>query len=296
LDDGTISREETTLGAKREPFSRCGLAALSDFQTPQWHQIFSTLEREQTAFLSKQNLFRTPEYKWPLDALHQWSRAWEYPYVYFHLLNWRRSYDHHSIPSVADIGSGVTFFPFSVARLGCRVICADPDPICRRDLTRAAEVVDHRPGEIEFRLIDTTALPLKTSECDSVYCISVLEHIETFNNTLREIHRTLKAGGLFYLTIDLDLQGNSDIRVDRYDSLMADIHELFEIVWPDVTIHPADMLSNVTGPYRMYDISKWRKAKYVLKHELINPLLGRGTNPPWPMHLAVQGSVLRKRE
>jgi SAM-dependent methyltransferase len=284
-----------TLRASEGPFDRSGIAALSDLQTPQWRELFSALECHQTAFLSKQHLFRTPDYKWPHDALHNWSRAWEYPYVYSQLIRWRSAYTGRRLPTVADVGSGVTFFPFSVARLGCRVVCVDPDPVCSKELSLAAKVVDHSPGEVEFRLIETSALPFGSSECDLVYCISVLEHIETFHDTLREVSSCLKPGGLFYLTFDLDLQGNSDIRVDRYDSLMTTIHELFDLVLLEKTIHPADMLSNLNGPYPMYKVSKWMKAEHFIKQELIKPMLGRQARPLLPWHLAVQGCTLRKR-
>jgi SAM-dependent methyltransferase len=283
------------LVSNRPPFDRCGIAAVSDLQTPLWREVFATMEDHQAEFLSGQHLFRSPEYKWPLDALHQWSRVWEYPYVYSHVAEWRRAHAGTAVPLVADIGSGVTFFPFSVARLGFQVACADPDPVCATDFDRAAKVVDHGQGQVEFRLIDGGGLPFESSECDLVYCISVLEHIQAFDNTVREIARILKPEGLFYLTIDLDLQGNADIRVDRYASLMASIHELFELALPDKTIHPADMLSNMRGPYPMYSVSRWKKARHFVKQEIVKPFFGRDPRPLLEYHLGVQGGVFRRR-
>jgi SAM-dependent methyltransferase len=283
------------LVSNQPPFDRCGIAAASDLGTPMWREVFATMEDHQAAFLSQQHFFRSPTYKWPLDALHQWSRIWEYPYVYSHLAQWRRAYIGKTAPTVADIGSGVTFFPFSVARLGFHVLCADPDPVCKTDFTRAAKVVDYRPGQVDFRLIEDGGLPFETAECDLVYCISVLEHIQTFENTIREIARILKPDGLLYLTIDLDLQGNADIRVDRYTCLMARIHELFDLALPDKTIHPADMLSNLQGPYPMYSVSKWMKVRHFVKQELIKPLLGREPRPLLEYHLGVQGGVFTRR-
>src|SRR5215469_3699998 len=101
------------LKGNRNPFEYCKIAALSDFQTSTWRELYVGLENAQAEFLSKQDLFRSKEYKWPLDALHNWSRVWEYPYVFLHLNEQRRSNAGVQIPRVADIGSGVTFFPFS---------------------------------------------------------------------------------------------------------------------------------------------------------------------------------------
>src|SRR5690349_2142457 len=113
------------------PFEHIGLAARSDFDSSDWREIFATLERQQMEFLAKEPLFRSKEYPWPRDPLHCWSRAWEYPYAYYHLREWRRGWPKTGLPLVVDVGSGVTFFPFSVAELGCHVVCTDPDPVCQ---------------------------------------------------------------------------------------------------------------------------------------------------------------------
>ena len=294
LDSANL-RVEHNLAHDQDPFQRCGVAALSDFQTPVWRELFSTLEDAQREFLSKQHLFRSSEYKWPLDALHHWSRVWEYPYVYLHLDRWRRQQSRRHPPIVADIGSGVTFFPFSVARLGFRVVCADVDPVCRVDLGRARLIARQDPGRVEFRLIENSSLPFGDSECDVAYCISVLEHIENFEQTIQEIARILKDEGLFYLTIDLDLQGNSQIGVTRYQSLLACVRRFFDLALPDETVHPADILDNLHGPCPTYTFTRWERIRHLLKQEIIKPLLGRRPQPIAPVLLAVQGFVLQKR-
>jgi SAM-dependent methyltransferase len=299
MDSAAIIKNQTepqNLSEHPNPFERCGIAALSDFRTSVWRELFSILAKSQAEFLSKQHLFRSPDYKWPQDALRTWSRVWEYPYVYLHLRDWRREYAGSELPRVADIGSGVTFFPFSVARLGFDVVCSDPDPVCSKDLNRARKLVEQSPGNVEFRLIQGSSLPFEDSECDLVYCISVLEHIEEFDKTVREIARILKDNGLVFLTIDLDLQGNCQIGVDRYHSLMASVQRSFDFALPDRTVHPADILDSLHGPFPMYHISKWKRARHMLKQEMVKPLLGRKPYPLTPMHLAVQAFVLQKRQ
>jgi hypothetical protein len=101
---------------QRHVFDRSGLAALSDLQTQDWYQLFELLEKDQTTFLDKEEHIFSQEYKWPHDPLFNWSRVWEYPYVFHHLKKWRKGFDKTYIPKVVDYGSGVTFFPFSVAR------------------------------------------------------------------------------------------------------------------------------------------------------------------------------------
>ena len=279
--------------ATKDPFLRSGVAALSDFRTSVWRETFRALEDAQSEFLSKQHLFRSPDYKWPLDALHNWSRCWEYPYAYDHLLRWSENLSTDANCTVADIGSGVTFFPFSVARLGFNVICTDIDPICGTDLVRAKDHVTAEPGSVSFRRTDGTQLPFANGECGGVYCISVLEHIPEFASTVREIARILQPGGLFLLTVDLDLQGNHDIGVDRYPQLIACLRADFELVFPKVTIDPTNMLLTTSGPCAMYHPSTWDTTKYLIKQK-IKKMLGRRTSLRFNYHLAVEGFVLRK--
>jgi hypothetical protein len=69
-----------TVGAGRtHPFDRSGLAALSDLQTEEWRELFTSLEDQQREFLAKEEAFRSADYPWPRDPLHTWSRVWEYP-------------------------------------------------------------------------------------------------------------------------------------------------------------------------------------------------------------------------
>jgi ubiquinone/menaquinone biosynthesis C-methylase UbiE len=113
------------------------------------------------------------------------------------------------------LGSGVTFFPFSVAKLGYQVTCVDIDPIVDVDIARAARIVDQSPGEVDCRQCDSSHLPFADEEADVVYCISVLEHVSDFENTIDEVFRVLKIGGLFILTMDLDSSGYLDIGVNQ---------------------------------------------------------------------------------
>ena len=117
-----------------------------------WRAYVDLMEVEQRNFLNVESHFRNPEYNWPRDALHNWSRIWEYPYVYHQLKFYRREFSD-SFPLIVDFGGGVTFFPFLVAKLGYRIVCTDIDPICEKDLKKACNLINCEPGYVEFRLI-----------------------------------------------------------------------------------------------------------------------------------------------
>lgn len=273
-------------------FERSGLAALSDIETPEWRELFSFLEQEQSIFLERESRFRSPEYKWPGDPLYTWSRVWEYPYIFHHLKSWRSKFRGGTLPNVVDVGSGVTFFPFSVARLGCHVICTDIDPICERDLMRAAKCVSHDPGKVSFKLTEGSKLPFSDGEIDAVYCISVLEHIPNFETTIQEMARILKPSGLLFLTIDLDLRGNAEIGVVKHTALIRSLRQYFDFKYQDTTVHPADLLLSTLGPYPMRSSSGLQLVWFYIKQWGIKPLLGRKPSKLNKLYLAVQGAVL----
>jgi len=284
-----------SLTQSSSPFDRCGLAALSDLQTPAWRGLYTTLEQEQEAFLAQEPEFRSPNYLWPRDPLHTWSRVWEYPYVYHHLQKWRTKSKSEIVSTVVvDLGSGVTFFPFSVARLGYQVICTDIDPVCEGDLIKAAQHISQEPGKVNFRLCDESTLPFSDGEVDVIYCISVLEHIQEFEKTISEIDRILKPGGLLLLTIDLDLRGDSEIGVEKYQKLISALRQRFSERYPDRTVHPADLLHSAAGPFGYKPLKGIAWLRSFFKQQILKPLLRRKPAPMLPFYLAVQGFVLEK--
>ena len=275
-------------------FDRTGLAALSDLKTPEWRELFDELEREQNTFEAYEGKFRSREYKWPRDPLHTWSRIWEYPYIFYHLRSLRSRWSVRQRPKVVDLGSGVTFFPFAVARLGFDVTCLDIDPICEKDLNAAISLIHHAPGNVSFRLIEDSRLPAEDSEVNVIYCISVLEHIRDVETTISETARILKQGGLLILSFDIDLRGDQQLGVAEYGRLQEALARYYEPLLPDETKHPADVLTSITSPLGFRSPHKPRLLYHDCK-QVVKVLLGRPEKYLLPFHLAVQGLVLRRR-
>ena len=83
-------------------------------------------------------------------------------------------------------------------------------------------------------------------EVDIIYCISVLEHIPDFENTISEMARILKQDGYLILTIDIDLRGDFELGIENYKRLLKILNQQFIICQPDQTIHPTDLLTSVS--------------------------------------------------
>jgi SAM-dependent methyltransferase len=162
-------------------------------------------------------------------------------------------------------------------------------------LTNAARYLSSAPGSIEFRLLGETIPAFRDEEVDIIYCISVLEHIPDFESTVVELSRILKKGGLLLLTIDLDLRGGSELGVSAFKRLKDKLSILFDPLWPEVTIHPVDILFSNNGPYSAKGTKGINLVKRMLIHNIIKLLLGRKPNPFFPNYLAVHGVALEKR-
>jgi len=278
---------------KREQvLSFAGFPSLSDFQSEDWRLLFQGLECDQEDFLAHEKSFRSPEYRWPRDSLHTWSRLWEYPYVIHHLRRFRQAKPSNGLLRVADIGSGVTFFPFSVARLGYDVTCIDVDPICAHDIPIAAKIIDHAPGKIVIGLMDGKRVPLGDESQDVVYCVSVLEHIPNCEDTIKEVARILKPGGQFVLTVDIDLRGDSELGVEAFAFMQAKLEARFRIAIPQRVIHPAALLTTESSLYPSVHKSAVAYAKQLVKNALNGRLL-RGSASVG-VDLTVYGTVLEK--
>ena len=234
----------------RQWYQRSGFASLDDLESPHWKEVFRKLEEVQSDFLSYEKLFRSPGYRWPRDPLHFVARPWEYAYVLSHLRDWQANHPEIDRLKVMDFGSGVTFFPFALARQNMEVTAVDVDPIVQNDLRKASQVVSASPGTVSFTLSrEDNAIPVGTSSFDCVYSVSVLEHIQDRISAAKELMRALKPHGLLILTFDVCFQGGSEITPEHYVLLTNYLRDQTELVWPEVSVHPSRTLSCYNGPY-----------------------------------------------
>jgi SAM-dependent methyltransferase len=272
-------------------FDKSGFASLDDLMSPEYLKCLHGLEELQKDFLAVGP--HSPEYIWPKDALHTWSRIWEYPYVYHHLMKLQRSNRLPAASLVLDFGSGVTFFPFALARQGFRVLCIDNDPVCIRDLEHAAERLS-AGALVGSRLKSGDLIPVESASVQCIYSISVLEHLGEPASIVAELARVLAHDGTLVVTLDVELAGNgSGIGVAQYSRLIQAIRREFDFSMPHVPTHPLAITSR-DGQYPMARALRGRRAVlWELKQQIAKPLLGREPKT-WP-HLACEGFVLKKR-
>jgi SAM-dependent methyltransferase len=132
-------------------------------------------------------------------------REFEYPWAYF-------ATPVRPGSDVLDIGGGLGGFQFVLARAGCRVVNVDPgmhatgigwpcDDSSMRRLNRLFGT------SVQLRNTVIERAELADDAFDVAYSISVLEHLRTDElvTTMKEVHRVLRPGGHFVMTVDLFL-------------------------------------------------------------------------------------------
>ncbi|MCS1351652.1 bifunctional 2-polyprenyl-6-hydroxyphenol methylase/3-demethylubiquinol 3-O-methyltransferase UbiG [Mechercharimyces sp. CAU 1602] len=140
-----------------------------------------------------------------------WNRRYEY--------KWAQQFVNDRAV-VLDAACGVPHpFKLYVAQHAKKVYACDIQPeiskketvLTKMRSTYGAEAVSQLPenifDKIDLREADITALPYQDGQFDTIFCLSVLEHlsIEKVKLSLREFRRTLKDDGLIILTIDVPL-------------------------------------------------------------------------------------------
>ena len=269
-----------------------GFAAVTDFEKNDWKILFDKLEYKQQEFIRYENQIRSDLYKWPRDPLHTWSRLWEYPYVYYHIQQAQKQRSDKKL-HVLDFGSGVTFFPFAIAELGCHVNCADIDPICAIDIPKAVMTIHHAPGSVKASLIEAGKIPIDSESQDIVYCISVIEHIPDFESVVDEMARVLKHGGFLILTVDIDLRGDFELSVEQYERLLIKLEQHFTKGFPERPVHPRNLLTTANSPYPMKNRSLLSSAKQLIKNSLTGHLLNG--DPRVGVLLGIYSAIYKKK-
>ena len=270
-----------------------GFASLSDLSGSDLQAAMKELTVFQDSFLGTGP--HDPGYPWPPDALHWWSRVWEYPYVWTNLQSLTSNGD---VATILDFGSGVTAFPFFVARrLNKDVICMDIDASFAGSIARTAKALGVG-GNVSFLQNTEGTLPMEDASVECVYSVSVLEHIPEANRLLGEFHRILKQGGILVLTMDVSLRlQDTGISAVEYHRIHESLLRFFDPVYARRPIHPTDVLTSQNSPLPLSNSAPFRtKIRMGSRLFLANRLPGRPKILPWwKSLLCCDGFVGRKR-
>jgi ubiquinone/menaquinone biosynthesis C-methylase UbiE len=201
-----------------------GFVLLSNYQRLLKTSEFKEIEVYSNLFLeSNKDVLLQYGHKWVSDPLHQWSRQWEYPYVFSRINKYLQTRDN---PKVLDAGSGLTFFPYLISDKisNSTITCCDYDI----NLKKLYDKINNKNSKnVSFVSADLRKTPFMAKSFDVIYCISVLEHTKNYREILGEFSRILTENGLLIVTFDISIDGKSEINFSGFKKLIADISEKF---------------------------------------------------------------------
>jgi SAM-dependent methyltransferase len=115
-----------------------------------------------------------------------------------HLAPWVRNVEGWR---VLDVGCGYGFYSLDFARRGARLIGCDLSLTALEASLQTGQGLG-LDGRTAYMAADGSLLPMASEGFDLIFCNCVLEHIDDDRLALAEMHRTLRPGGLLYLTVD----------------------------------------------------------------------------------------------
>jgi len=127
----------------------------------------------------------------------------------------------------ADIGAGSGFITEELILNGLKVIAVDQS-------SAMIEEMEKRFGNsnnVEFRVGESTSLPIDDNSVDYVFANMYLHHVESPQDAVNEMTRILKPGGILVIT-DADEHNYEFLRTEQHDRWLgfkrSDIRKWYE--------------------------------------------------------------------
>ncbi len=263
-----------------------GIPSVRDYKEAIESSTFKKMEQYSDSFLSaNRTILQYYAKKWIDDPLHQWSRQWEYPFVYSRV---QQQACLKPQLRILDAGSGATFFPhfLNACFNNVNVHCCDYD----KRLTSIFEQINAgKDKSVEFSTADLRELPYERESFDMVYCVSVLEHTRDYEKIIDQFLKILKPGGTLVVTFDISLDGTRDIDVDKATALLASLAgEFGTTMASSFNLHSLvstpDILTTLTARDIDPALLPWNAPAFVYR---IKSFITTGRLVSWPPPLTV---------
>ena len=214
-------------------------------------------------FMEYMNRFAT---RLELRTFADWSKVWEYPWLWFHGLSQR----DWSGQRLVDLGSEISPMPWFLATLGARVTLIETDPqwIPRWEALRRQLDVD-----VEWHIVDSERLPLADAQADALTSFSVIEHQPDKRRALDEVARVLKPGGLLAISFDI-CEPEMGMTFPEWNGRALTLREFEESVWEHPTLDgggslPAWNLDEIPA-FRRWHLQSAPHHNYVVGAAVLN--------------------------
>jgi len=165
--------------------------------------------------------------QWGLRVFTNWSKVWEYPWIWFNALykiNWQGKH-------FVDMGSEISPMPWLIALLGAKVTLIETDsqwiPVWK-ELKARLQV------DLHWHIVTDENLPVSDASVDVVTSFSVIEHQPDKRKVIDEIDRVLKPGGILAISFDI-CEPDRGMSFPEWNGTALTMHEFETVIWR----HPA---------------------------------------------------------
>ena len=218
------------IAAGATPTPRLALASVEETHGPLFR-----------SFMAMMNTFASPL---GLRTFTTWSKVWEYPWLWHSALarvDWAGK-------RLVDLGSEISPMPWFLATLGARVTLIETDPRWVPTWQRLRESLG---VDVDWRLVQSEALPLESSSADVVTSFSVVEHQPDKPAAIADIARVLKPGGLLAMSFDV-CEPEMGMTFPEWNGRALTMREFESLVWSNPafeTTHPPAWNTASIGPF-----------------------------------------------
>lgn len=269
-----------------------GIPKESDYRKLVTSRMYLDMDEFSAQFL-EENIHVLSGYssKWVANPIRQWSRKWEYPYVFERISSLIEQKDSATI---LDAGSGISFFPFYVLSKypNADVHCVDYDPV----LVDVYSSINQKSGQkVTFRKSDLRSLTYPSGMFDLIYSVSVLEHTNSYSEIIKGFYDLLAPGGILAVTFDLSLDGKRNVSIEKARDLLGSLTSILgenDEPSPEIDIAPESLTTLIARDIDP-DCLPWKAPAWSYRVDSL--LKGKGL-VSWPPPLTVYCLSLTKKE
>jgi len=186
-------------------------------------QLASVSELKSPGFRDFMEMVNNIASMWGLRQFVDWSKVWEYPWLWFNGLQDVTSFQM----KVLDIGSELSPMPWFFASLGAHVTLVESNT---QWIPTWERIVKETSLNVEWFIAHDEHLPFPQRHFDVVTSFSVIEHQSDKRRAIDEVARVLKPGGMFAMSFDI-CEPDMGMIFPEWNGKALTMKEFEELVW-----------------------------------------------------------------
>jgi ubiquinone/menaquinone biosynthesis C-methylase UbiE len=174
-----------------------------------------------------------------------WARQWEFPFIFRALVEMSRN--RTGDISILESGCGFTVVPFWLAANGFKVTGVDMDGNLKEKWENTVIPCSDK-NNYRFVAGDMENLPFPGSSFDGVYSISAIEHTNHPLQSVKEMIRIVRPGGIIAFTMDMDIKNSDSVNQETMINIQEYLIENCKASFPVLHSSPSKLITISNRP------------------------------------------------